>query len=171
MSQLFFANFICTSFSFFFANSDVIIGFFLFLFFLLAFKLSAHEGNKNANASIFSRTPTVRDSVKKKLTLDAVQVGRGQRLGLALVGGDALVLGLLGTRHVARAAPLLQVVAAAGGGLAAQRLVLGRRESGGGAGSFWRGGFTEQKDDKRSFLVLFYISGSTENGEKPLKGH
>lgn len=94
--------------------------------------------------------------MKDQLTLDAVQVGRGQRLGLALVGGDALVLGLLGARHVARAAALLQVVAAAGGGLAAQRLVLGRRESGGGAGRFRRGGFTEEKDDKRSFLFLFF---------------
>lgn len=50
------------------------------------------------------------------LTLDAVQVGGGQRLSLALVGGDALVLGLLGSRHVAGASALLQVVAAAGGG-------------------------------------------------------
>lgn len=49
------------------------------------------------------------------LTLDAVQVSGGQRLSLALVSRDALVLGLLGTRHVARAPTLLQVVAAAGG--------------------------------------------------------
>lgn len=48
------------------------------------------------------------------LTLDAVQVSRGQRLSLALVSRDALVLGLLGARHVACAPALLQVVAAAG---------------------------------------------------------
>lgn len=89
------------------------------------------------------------------LTLDAVQVGRGQRLGLALVGGDALVLGLLGARHVARAAALLQVVAAAGGGLAAQRLVLGRRESRSGAGGFQRGWFTEREGEKASFNAAY----------------
>lgn len=49
------------------------------------------------------------------LTLDAVQVCGGQHLSLALVRGNALVLGLLGTRHVACASTLLQVVAATGG--------------------------------------------------------
>lgn len=43
-------------------------------------------------------------------------MSRRQRLGLALVRRNALVLGLLGARHVAGAAALLQVVAAAGRG-------------------------------------------------------
>lgn len=98
--------------------------------------------------------PRVQVKANVRLTLDAVQVGRGQRLGLALVGGDALVLGLLGARHVARAAALLQVVAAAGGRLAAQRLVLGRRESASGAGWLQGGGFTGQGGDKTVCIPL-----------------
>lgn len=54
-------------------------------------------------------------NILSTLTLDAVQVSGGQHLSLALVRGNALVLGLLSARHVARAPTLLQVVAAAGG--------------------------------------------------------
>lgn len=67
------------------------------------------------------RTQNPSSEEESVLTFDAVQVGRGQGLSLALVSRNTLVLGLLGTRHVARAPALLQVVAAAGGGNPGQR--------------------------------------------------
>ena len=76
------------------------------------------------------------------LTLDAVEVGGGQRLSLALICRDALVLGLLSARHVACAPALLQIVAAAGGGHPGQWDVLRLSRLGSGAGSVGRGGFT-----------------------------
>lgn len=69
------------------------------------------------------------------LTLDAIEVGRGQCLSLALICRDALVLGLLSTRHVACAPALLQIVAAAGGGHPGQWDVLRLSCLSSGAGS------------------------------------
>lgn len=81
------------------------------------------------------------------LTLDAVQVSGGQRLSLALVSRDALVLGLLGTRHVARASALLQVVAAAG--LPGQRCVFRWHWQGSGAGVVGWGRLTGYKQKNK----------------------
>lgn len=74
--------------------------------------------------SFFMKDQNMPSDILPALTLDAVQVSGGQRLSLALVCGDTLVLCLLGSRHVARTSALLQVVAAAGGGHPAQRYVL-----------------------------------------------
>lgn len=65
-----------------------------------------------------------------RLTLNAVQVGRGQGLRLTFIRGDAMVLGLLGASHVTRTPAVLQVVAAAG--YAGQRGGVGRVTAGQG---------------------------------------
>lgn len=75
--------------------------------------------------------PTVQSQIIcAALTLDAIQVGGDECLSLDLVGGDALVFGLLGARHVAGSPPILQVVAAARRGQAGERRVIRMRRGG-----------------------------------------